>query len=133
MVELLPEREPRRLTLEEPGGHHPCAVGDRPDRLVQRPVRTGHLERDVGSTPTGQLADALADLPVTGLHRVGGAERLGDLEPAVVGVDGDHLGAVQARQLGDDLAGHPEAEHGDRLADMDVRIQHHVEGDGADL
>ena len=134
VVELLAQPQPHAVALHEAGDADARAVRDRPDRLVQRAVVAGHLEADVGARGRRSArGSARRRRPRPRRARCRRRARAPGRGATAMPSTADHPGAVEPGQLGDDLPGHAQAEDRDRLADVDVGVQHDVERDRADL
>jgi hypothetical protein len=133
VVELLPQVQPSAVALKEAADADAGVVGDGSDRLLQSAVVPGHLEHDVGTAPIRELPHVFRDTSRARVERDVCPELERERATSGDAVDDDDPPSVETRELSDELSRDPEAEHDDRLTDMDVGIEHDGEGDRPDV
>ena len=130
-MELLAEAERVGLALVEAGGHDPAGVGGGADRLVQRRVRAGQLQADVGAPAVGGLAQHGGGGGRRGVHSGSRAVPGGVLQPAGHRVDGHHPGPGEHGEPGGEQPDDALAEDADPVAEVQVTGEHGGQRDGA--
>ena len=102
---------------------------------VERGSESDRLDRDIDAVAVGQREHLLLPVSSPGVDPVGGANRLGDLEPVVVQVDGDDLCRAVERGGGDDgETDRTGTDDGDRVAGLHPPVLHSdLEAGGQDV
>jgi hypothetical protein len=131
VVEFVAEPQPDAVALIEASRDHPAVDRDRADRVVQRPVGAADLDGHVGAATVGEPAQLRPDHAVAGVDDGAGAVLQGLLEAAGDRVDRHHRAAGEPDEPGGEQPQHALAEHGDGLAEVDVRGEHRVQRDRA--
>ncbi len=128
---LVVEGRPREVHPDVADDHHPAAItaqtGGQLERIAGR--RRGGDDHRIAPRRGGR--HRLADLPA-GDAEVDPPELPRPLDRAGVEIDPDHGAAGRLQQQRRQLADQAEAEHGDPVAQHDLRLAHAVQGDRAD-
>lgn len=133
VVRLLSKVKLRRAALIEAHGHDAGGVGACPHGGVQRGVRARGLDADICPAPARQVLDQLRRGAGAAVDGGRACQALPKLQARRQQIDGDHMGAGEPRQLRDDLPDDAHAEDGDRLVQVDLRVEDAVKGDRADV
>ena len=91
------------------------------------------LRCNIGAAPAGQLLDLLRCGAGAAVDYHMSPQALGELQPRINQIHAYDTRAGDARQLGDKLPNNAQAKHGDRLTQVDLRIQNTIQRDCADL
>ena len=127
-----PRPSPSACALVEAGGHDPAGVGGGADRLVQRRVRPGQLQADVGAPAAGEPGAARPQRTRRRRRRrIGRRSRAACSSRAGTAVDGDHPRAGEHGEPGGEQPDDALAEDRDPVAQVQVAGEHRGQGDRA--
>ena len=130
VMPLFPEAQVTAGTRVEARRHDPSGEPDAADRLLERVIAAGELDRDVDRPRPFAALDLRPDVGGSRIERPVRPEPLRKLAALLDGVDGDDEGrAGDARELNAHQPKDTEAEDGHAVADPKLRVVNGLERD----